>query len=172
MVGDDTAAFGIVEAAAEPSRIRVRIADDVPAIDPPEHRHGDDDRDEAEDPLQRRFSDHLGGDASEQPTRHRGDLEKHPEAQVHELIPGAGGRHCARRRNHGCQADCRRRLERKSEAEGQEGHEQNAAPEPEGNAKAAGDRAGGKDDQGQRDGEGRHAAATVCDSARSRARTS
>ena len=56
-VRHETAALGVIEAAAQAPWIGVRIADHVPAVHPHDHHGCDKDRDDAEHALQRRFRD-------------------------------------------------------------------------------------------------------------------
>ena len=75
-----------MEAAAEAPGVHRRIDHDVAAVDAAEHHERDRNRHNAEQTLQRRFGDKLRGDSAEQTARGSGDLERHPEAQIDQLI--------------------------------------------------------------------------------------
>ena len=115
-----------------------------------QHDQRDQHRDDAEQELQHRLGDELGGDAAEEAPGRGRDLEQHPQLHVDQLLAGLAGRHRARRRDHRRQADRRGDAEGKSEDEVEEGDEEHAAAEPEQRAQAAGDGAGREDDQRQR----------------------
>ena len=124
---------------AEHAGIGRRIEDHVPAVQTRQHDQRDDDRDDAEQPLQRGLREKLRGDAAEQAAGGGRHLEQHAEPHVDQLLAGAAGRHGARRRDHGGQADRGGRGDRKIEAEVEERHEEDAAAEAEQRAERAGD---------------------------------
>ena len=114
------------------------------------------DRDRGEQPLQRVFGKQVGGEAAEQAAGNRRHLENHAEAQVDQLRAAARGRHRTRRRDHGRQADRRRRPELEPKGEMEQRDEEHAAADAEQGAHAACGHARAEHDTGEGKRERRH----------------
>ena len=122
---------------------------------------GDQRGDDGEAALQRHVGDpghrDRGGDAA----RRRRDLEQHAETQVDQVEPDGPGRHGARRRDDGDEADRRGGLEVEAERCIEERDQEDAAAQAEQRPETSGDGSGAHHDGDDGGGEDWHGADAI-----------